>query len=117
MRFMAIYRTGERTAPPGPEEAARMGAFREEMTRAGIYLDGGGLLPSALGAKVRAEDGRFSVTDGPFIETKELVAGFAILECESKAHAIELAKRFLQVAGGDGESEVRQMVMAADCGQ
>jgi hypothetical protein len=58
-----------------------------------------------------------SVTDGPFIETKELVAGFAILECESKAHAIELAKRFLQVVGGDGESEVRQMAMAGDCGR
>ncbi len=117
MRFMSIYRTQEKNAPPSPEEMSRMGAFVEEMTKAGVLLATGGCLPSALGARVRSTHGQMSVTDGPFIETKELVAGFAILECESKAHAIELAKRFLQVVGGDGESEVRQMAMAGDCGR
>lgn len=109
MRFMSIYKAAEKNQPPNPEEFARMGALVDEMTKKGVLIATGGCLPSALGARVRSDDGKLSVTDGPFIETKELVAGFAIIECRSKAEAIELAKRFLEVAGGDGESEVRQM--------
>lgn len=114
MRFMSIYSSREKSTPPGPEEFARMGAFVEEMTKAGILIATGGCLPSALGARVRSAGGKLSVTDGPFIESKEVVGGFAILECESKAHAIELCKRFLEVVGGDGVSEVRQMAMVAE---
>jgi hypothetical protein len=109
MRYMAIYKTQERTTPPTREEMAEMGKFTEEQTRAGILISSGGCLPSVLGARVRAANGKLSVTDGPFTETKELIAGFAILECKSKADAIENAKKFLKVAGEDGECEVRQM--------
>ena len=109
MRFMSIYKAAERNAPPDPAEFARMGVLVEEMTRKGILIATGGCLPSALGARVRSSNGQLSVIDGPFAETKEVIGGFAILECESKAHAIELAKQFLRVVGGDGESEVRQM--------
>jgi hypothetical protein len=106
---MSIYRTEETGAQPCPEEMTTMGDFVAELTQSGVLLATGGCLPSALGARVRATDGKLSVTDGPFTETKELIAGFAILECKSKAEAIELSKRFLAVAGGNGESEVRQM--------
>ena len=67
-----------------------------------------GLQPSSKGARVRISDGKFTVTDGPFTETKELVAGFAIVQAKSKQDAIELAKRFLKVVG-EGESEIRLM--------
>jgi hypothetical protein len=109
MRFMSIYRAEERNATPCPEEMTEMGKFISEMTQAGVLLATGGCLPSALGARVRATDGKLSVIDGPFTETKEVIAGFAILECKSKDEAIEMARRFLQVVGGNGESEVRQM--------
>jgi hypothetical protein len=115
MRFMSIYRTRETNQPPAPEEFTRMGALIEEMTRKGVLIATGGCLPSALGARVRSDGGQLSVTDGPFVETKELVAGFAIIECKSKADAIEHAKHFLRVAGGDGESEVRQMFEGQAC--
>jgi hypothetical protein len=109
MRFMAIYKTQETNTPPTQEEMEKMNRFTAEQTKSGILIANGGCLPSALGARVRASNGKLGVTDGPFTETKELIAGFAILECKSKADAIESAKRFLKVAGGDGECEVRQM--------
>jgi hypothetical protein len=112
---MSIYRAKEKNQPPTPEEYAKMGALIEEMTKKGVLIATGGCLPSALGARVRSDGGKFSVSDGPFIETKEVVGGFAIIECKDKSEAIELAKRFLAVAG-DGESEVRQMAMDGDCG-
>ena len=109
MRFMSIYRAEERNTPPCPEEMTEMGKFIAEMTQAGVLLATGGCLPSALGARVRAAGGKLSVIDGPFTETKEVIAGFAILECKSKDEAIEMARRFLEVVGGNGESEVRQI--------
>ncbi len=113
MRFMTIYRPAdakdmEAGVPPTQDEMATMGAFIEEMARSGVLLATDGLLPSSKGARVRRSKGKVSVTDGPFTESKELIAGFAILQVESKAEAIELTKRFLAIAG-DGESEVRQM--------
>jgi hypothetical protein len=115
MRFMSIYKTKETGSPPCPEEFEKMGAFVDEMTRAGILIATGGCLPSALGARVRNEGGRMSVVDGPFTETKEVVGGFAIIECESKAHAIEVCKRFMAVTGEDGEAELRQMFEGLQC--
>lgn len=115
MRFMSIYKARETNAPPTQEEFAKMGALTEEMTRKGVLLAAGGCLPSALGARVRSDGGKVSVTDGPFVETKELIAGFAIIECASKAEAIEHARTFLAVVGGDGESEVRQMAEGMEC--
>jgi hypothetical protein len=109
MRFMMLYKPGrESDAPPTQQELAEMGRFIGEMASEGILLATDGLQPSSKGARVRIADGKFTVTDGPFTETKELVAGFAIVQAKSKQHAIELAKRFLKVAG-KGESEIRLM--------
>lgn len=109
MRFMSIYRAEETGAPPCPKEMTAMGELIAEMTQSGVLLATGGCLPSALGVRVRADQGKLSVTDGPFTETKEIIAGFAMIECKSKAEAIEVARRFLAVAGGNGETEIRQM--------
>jgi hypothetical protein len=87
---------------------AAMGKLIEEATKEGWLLGTEGCLPSALGARVRRSGDRLSVTDGPFTEAKELVGGFAILKANSKAEAIELARKFLQVAG-EGECELRQL--------
>ena len=115
MRFMSIYRSKETNQPPSVDEMSRMGRLIEEETRKGVLIATGGCLPSALGARVRAAGGELTTVDGPFTETKEVVGGFAILECASKAEAIEAAKRFMRVAGGDGECEVRQMAMGPGC--
>ncbi len=113
MRFMTIYKPAdvsgmERGAPPTTEEMERMGAFIAELAAAGVLESTDGLLPTSTGAKVRRSGGTFTVVDGPFTEAKELIAGYAIVNVASKEEAIELTKRFLDVAG-DGESEIRQM--------
>ena len=109
MRFMSLYKPGkESDAPPSEREMAAVGQLIEEMTKAGILIATDGLQSSAKGARVRISDGRFSVTDGPFTETKELIGGYAIFRAESKQEAIELTKRFL-AAMGEGECEIRQM--------
>ena len=109
MRFMMLYKPGRETdAPPSEREMAGVGQLIEEMAKAGVLIATDGLQPSSKGARVRISGEKFTVTDGPFTETKELVAGYAIVQVKSKAEAIELAKRFLKVMG-EGESEVRQM--------
>jgi len=108
MRFLSIYKTRETNTPPTPEHMTAMGKLIDEMTRAGSLLGTEGCLPSAKGARVRIAQGKFSVTDGPFVETKELVGGFALLQAKSKEDAIELAKTFLKVVG-EGECEIRQL--------
>jgi hypothetical protein len=118
MRFMMLYKPGrESDAPPTQQELEEMGQFIGEMAREGVLLATDGLQPSSKGARVRIADGKFTVTEGPFTETKELVAGFAIVQAKSKQHAIELAKRFLEVVG-EGVSEIRLMhdVPAFDAG-
>ena len=87
---------------------AEMGKLIDEMTKAGVLLSTEGCQPSAKGARVRLSGGKVTVTDGPFTETKELVAGFAMIQVKSKDEAIEWTRRFLRVAG-DGESEIRQL--------
>ena len=111
MRFLSIYKSVERNTPPTQEEMERMGKLIEEGMRKGWLLGTEGCLPSALGARVRLADGDFTVTDGPFSESKELVGGFAILEADSKQQAIELARDFLRVVG-QGECELRQLYEA-----
>ena len=111
MKFLSIYKTAERTAPPTQEEMTRMGKLIEEEIKAGHLLSTEGCLPSALGSRVRLSSGKLSVTDGPFTEAKEVVGGFAILQASSKEEAIALAKKFLHVAG-DGECEIRQLFEA-----
>jgi|SRR5690349_8746901 hypothetical protein len=111
MRFLCLYTPGKREGAPTQEEMDRMGKLVEEGMKAGWLVSTEGCLPSSLGARVRLSDGKFTVTDGPFAETRELVGGFAIVQANSKQEAIELTKHFLQVAGG-GETEIRQLYEA-----
>ncbi len=109
MRFMTLYKPGEETtAPPSPEEIGKMGKFIQDLAREGVLVVTDGLQHSSKGARVRISNGKFTVTDGPFAEAKELVGGYAIVEVKSKAEAIELTKRFLSIMG-TGESEIRLM--------
>ena len=113
MRFLSIYKARETGAPPSPEHIAAMTTLIEESMKAGELLATEGCLPSALGARVRLSDGKVTVTDGPFTESKEVIGGFAILQARSKQEAIEMVQRFLSVAG-DGECEIRQVFDAPD---
>ena len=108
MRFISIYKTVERNSPPSAEEMSRIGKMVEEGLKAGSLLATEGCFPSALGARVRISDGKLTVTDGPFAESKELVGGIAILSANSKEEAVQLAKDFLNVMG-TGECELRQL--------
>ena len=108
MRFLSIYTSKETGEPPSPQHMADMGRLIEKHMKTGALVSTEGCLPTALGARVRLNGSAVTVTDGPFTESKEVVGGFAILEAKSKAHAIELAKEFLAVAG-DGECEIRQI--------
>jgi hypothetical protein len=113
MRFLSIYKTAETNTPPSSEHVAKMQKLVEDGMKSGVLLATEGCLPSARGARVRLDGGKVTVTDGPFTESKELVAGFAILQANSKEEAIEITKNFLQVAGG-GECEIRQIFTAPD---
>ena len=123
MRFLTIYtpdakatKRNEAGVPPTQQEMAEMGKFIEDMAKAGVLLSGEGCAASSKGARVRLAGGKFTVTDGPFTEAKEVIAGFAIIQTKSKAEAIEVTKRFLKVAG-EGQSEIRQLHEASDFGQ
>lgn len=88
-----------------------MGKLMDELTTAGVMIDTAGLRPTKEGARVRWNKGKLSMTDGPFTETKEVIGGYALLECTSKKHAIEVTKRFLEIHGNEWniECEVRQL--------
>jgi hypothetical protein len=106
---MALLRADEKSeagVAPSPELMARMGAFIAELASAGSLLATDGLQPSAKGARIKLQAGTRSVTDGPFIESKELVASYAILQTSSKEEAVEIASRFLEILG-EGELELR----------
>ena len=113
MRFLSIYKAAETGIPPTPEHMQSMQRLVEEGMKAGWLIATEGCLPSALGARVRSSGGHVTVTDGPFAETKEVIAGFALIEAKSKAQAIQLAKDFLRIAG-NGECELRQIFTPAD---
>lgn len=114
MRFLSIYKTRERSAPPSQEEIVQMGKLVEEGMKAGWLLATEGCMPTALGARVRRAEGKTTVLDGPFAETREVVGGFAILKANSKAEAIQMAKDFLEYVA-DGECELRQLYEGAEC--
>jgi hypothetical protein len=111
MKFISIFKSVERATPPNQEEMERMGKLIEQGMKAGWLVATEGCMPSALGARVRSADGKVTVKDGPFTESKEVVGGFAILKANSKQDAIQLLKDFLTVVG-DGECELRQMYEA-----
>ncbi|MCL6673725.1 YciI family protein [Streptomyces panaciradicis] len=99
-RYLSLVRIDESTMPadgPSPELMQRMGELIEEVTKAGVMLDTAGLTPSAQGSNVRWEGGQISVTDGPFTESKEVIGGYALMQCKDKAEALEWAKKFLKV--------------------
>jgi hypothetical protein len=112
MRFLLTF-TADDNTPPSPEKMAALAKFGEDSAKAGILLDTGGILPSSKGARVRLAGSKFTVTDGPFPETKELIVGYAIVQVKSKEEAIEVARRFMKVAG-DGEGEIRQLIGPGD---
>jgi len=101
--------------PPSKELIEAMGKLMEETAQAGVLLAAEGVHPSSKGARVRFSGGKRTVTDGPFAEAKELIAGFAIIEVNSKQEAIEWATRFANVIG-DVEIEIRQVVELSDFG-
>jgi len=117
MRFLFLYKPAdpkaESGAPPTPAEMEKMGKLVEEGFRSGRLLAAEGCHPTSKGARVRQAAGKVTVTDGPFTESKELVAGFAIMKLSSREEAIEEARRFLALAG-DGVSEIRLLHEESD---
>jgi hypothetical protein len=114
MKFLCLYKPSKpEGTPPTQREMDEMGKLIEEGMKSGSLLATEGCLPSAKGARVRLSGGKYTVTDGPFTESKELVAGFALIQAKSKEDAIEQTKNFLKVAG-DGETEIRQIFDSAD---
>ena len=120
MRFMVIVKATEQSEAgvmPDEKLLADMGQFNEALVKAGIMLAGEGLQPSAKGARVRFSGDRRTVVDGPFAETKELIAGFWIWKVKSKEEAIEWVKRCPNPFPGiDSDIEIRQIFEAEDFG-
>jgi hypothetical protein len=103
---------------PSHELLAEMGKYNEELAKAGVLLAGEGLHPSSKGARVKFSGGKRTVVDGPFAETKELIAGFWLIQAKSKEEAIEWVKRCPDpMPGEEAEIEIRQVYEADDFGQ
>ena len=119
MRFMIMGRAtkeSEAGTLPKPEAIAAMQKYNEELVKAGVLLAAEGLAPSAKGARVKFSGDKITVTDGPFAETKELVAGFIIIQAKSKEEAIEWVKRGPRGANGEAEVEIRKLMDIEDFG-
>jgi hypothetical protein len=119
MRFMAIVKAtkdSEAGVMPSEELLAAMARYNEELIKAGVLLDGAGLQASSKGARVRFSGSKRSVIDGPFTETKELIAGYWILQVNSKEEAIEWVKRSPNPHSEDCEIEIRQFFELEDFG-
>jgi hypothetical protein len=120
MRFMVMVKAtkdSEAGKLPSEEMLSAMARFNEELVKAGVMLDGNGLQSSAKGARVRFSGPRRSVIDGPFAETKELVAGYWILQCKSLAECVEWIKRCPNPHDEDSEIEIRQLFELEDFGE
>jgi hypothetical protein len=120
MRFMVIVKAtkeSEAGTPPDEKLLAEMGRYNEELVKAGVLLAGEGLQPSSKGARVRFSGDKRTVIDGPFSETKELVAGFWLIQVKSKEEAIEWVKRAPNpFPGAESEVEIRQVFETEDFG-
>ncbi|WP_406869110.1 YciI family protein [Paraburkholderia fungorum] len=119
MRFMIIVKAtdlSEAGGPPDEALMAAMGAYHEELVKAGVLLDATGLQPSSKGWRIRYSAGKRTVIDGPFAETKELIAGYTLIQVRSREEAMEWARRFPAPFGeqADGEIEVRQLYELED---
>ena len=118
MRFMILRKADDRTESgllPPTEMIAAMGKFKAAMHSAGVYVAGDGLLPSARGARVHYRNGDISVIDGPFSETKEMIAGFVVVDVDSLEEAVRWAAMCPSLCGcGEATIEVRQVIQATD---
>jgi len=116
MKFMGLLRAdadSEAGVMPPPELFEKMGTFMEEVTKAGVLLATDGLKPSSQGKRVRLSEGKVTVIDGPFTESKELVASYALFDVKSIDEAVYWTRRFLEVLG-KGECEIRPIFEASD---
>ena len=119
MRFMIIVKAdkdSEAGVMPDEKLVSDMAAYHEELHKAGMLLDGSGLQPTSKGWRIRYSGGKRSVVDGPFTETKELIAGYTIIQAKSREEALEWTKRFPNpaIGGKDCEIEVRQLFELED---
>jgi hypothetical protein len=120
MRFMVMVKAtkdSEAGKMPSEELLSAMAKFNEELVKAGVMLDGNGLQPSSKGARVRFSGDKRTVIDGPFAETKELVAGYWVLQCKSLAEAVAWIKRCPNPHDEGGEIEIRKMFELEDFGE
>lgn len=116
MRFITFVKGAENPAgpPPPPSMFAAVEQLAEELTKKGVLVHRGGLLPTAMGGRARLSKGKITVTDGPFTEAREVVGGFSIFELKSKQEAMDWTRRFLEMTlehwpSWEGEVEVRQL--------
>lgn len=119
MRFMVLVKgngDSEAGVMPSEELLAAMGQYNEEMVKAGVMLAGEGLHPSSKGARVKFSGDERTVTDGPFAEAKELIAGYWLIQVKSREEAIEWVKRCPNPMDGESEIEIRQVFEAEDFG-
>jgi len=119
MRFMILIKADKNSEAgvlPDQKLLTEMGKFNEELVKAGVMLAGEGLQPSSKGARVRFSGKNRSVIDGPFSETKELIAGFWLWQCKSKEEAVEWVKRCPNPMEGESEVEIRQVFENEDFG-
>ena len=119
MRFMVMVKAtkaSEAGVMPSEQLLAEMGRYNEELVKAGVLLAGEGLHPSSKGVRVRFSGKERKVIDGPFTETKELVAGFWLMQCRSKEEVIEWVRRCPNPMEGESEIEIRQVFEAEDFG-
>ena len=120
MRFMVLLKANKDTEAgilPSEQQLAEMTRYNEELVKAGVLLAGEGLQPSSKGARVKFSGSKRTVVDGPFAETKELIAGFWILQTRSKEEAVEWVKRCPNPTGEEAEIEIRQIFEASDFGE
>ncbi len=117
MRFMIIVKASkdsEAGVMPGEELLATMADYHQQLAKAGVLLDANGLQPSSKSWRIQYEGGKRRVIDGPFAETKELIASYTIIQVKSRAEALEWARRFPNPHEADGEIEIRQLFELED---
>jgi len=120
MRFMILLKANQDTEAgilPSEELLTAMGKYNEELVKAGVLLAAEGLQPSSKGARVQFSGAKRTVVDGPFTETKELIAGFWLIQVRSKEEAIQWVKRCPNPLDGEAEIEIRQVFEASDFGE
>jgi hypothetical protein len=119
MRFMTLVKSAENSGPPPQALMEAIGRLGEEASKAGVKVEMGGLLPSAMGSRVRLAGGKVTVVDGPFTEAKEVIGGYAFFDVTSKEEAMDWTSRFMNLhkvhwPEWQGETEVRQIFDPSD---